>query len=171
MIPGEDLSMLRMNLGVLHGLVDQLGACEKEMEAMSRAPDFEGKQMALIALEAARYMHARLYVTAPLVPARSPNDPEAAALVQLSAMKLDDALAPLVAADLISEFAAKHVVTILRDQIAMRDEAASTRLEVPRTLAAIATLSRPESGDRRPESPEDPEDPEMPGPTFTVSQP
>jgi hypothetical protein len=138
-----ELGMLMINLSVLEGLVRRLGNCDAEMEAMARQPEFEGKRLALVALEAVRYMHARLYVTAPLIAPGQASDPQAAALVQLSAMKLDDCLAPLVAADLIATFSAKYVRGVLRDQIAMRDEHASTRLEVPRTLAAIATLGAP----------------------------
>jgi hypothetical protein len=149
--------VVSMQLGLLEALLRKCGNCEREMELLAKAPEFEGKRIALVVLEGARYMHARLYATAPILEAGRPDE-VAAALVQVCALKLDDALAPLVAADLVSEFAAKYVVTALRDQIAIRDEAASTRLETPRVLGAIAALAASL-------------DPEMPGPTFTESEP
>jgi hypothetical protein len=141
---------LSAQLGIFEMLVRRLGNCDKEMEAIHAEPDFPGKATALVMLEGVRYIHSRLYETAPLIdPAAAgpqsdlglPGDStQRAQLVQLSAMKLDGGLAPLVAARLISEFAARHVATLLRDQIKMRDEFASTRLEVPRTLGAIALV-------------------------------
>src|ERR1700722_11383239 len=91
---------LRFQLGIFESLLRRFGNCEKELETLARSPEFAGKRTISVVLEGMRYMHGRMYETAPLLGAPEPADlglpgdpPQRAQLVQIAATKLDSALA------------------------------------------------------------------------------